>query len=259
MPLMFDVGWQVWLGLILVGIVVYFVLDAPSNPNSLGQNIVRLWGKLLDRLAVPEGVMPADETRAERTERLKSWYPGLTDDTVAAFLFAQANTLTATLSDGIRRREARALAQIGLTGAAVVLLSFFASKSDATGQPTASFEFSLMLFFVAIVVSAIALMPPRCRPPSVEVYNSLRTCEDKELKAPITLELTEAALIYNRKLQVVSVKKGRWQGAGIVIAILATFFLLLSFHFGGSGRAGAVPGHVNCPPNDPILCKRMDQ
>ncbi|MGB6522479.1 MAG: hypothetical protein WBE83_11975 [Candidatus Cybelea sp.] len=235
------------------------MLDAPSNPNSLGQNIVRLWGKLLDRLAVPEGVMPADETRAERTERLKSWYPGLTDDTVAAFLFAQANTLTATLSDGIRRREARALAQIGLTGAAVVLLSFFASKSDATGQPTASFEFSLMLFFVAIVVSAIALMPPRCRPPSVEVYNSLRTCEDKVLKAPITLELTEAALIYNRKLQVVSVKKGRWQGAGIVIAILATFFLLLSFHFGGSGRAGVVPGHVNCPPNDPILCKRMDQ
>jgi hypothetical protein len=259
MPLMFDVGWQVWLGLILVGIVVYFVLDAPSNPNSLGQNIVRLWGKLLDRLAVPEGVMPADETRAERTERLKSWYPGLTDDTVAAFLFAQANTLTATLSDEIRRREARALAQIGLTGAAVVLLSFFASKSDATGQPTASFEFALMLFFVAIVVSAIALMPPRCRPPSVEVYNSLRTCEDKELKAPITLELTEAALIYNRKLQVVSVKKGRWQGAGIVIAILAIFFLLLNFHFGGSGRAGVVPGHVNCPPNDPILCKRMDQ
>ncbi len=93
---MFDVGWQVWLGLILVGIVVYFVLDAPSNPNSLGQNIVRLWLRLLDRLAVPEGAMPADEARAERTERLKSMYPGLTDDTVAAFLLAQANALTAT-------------------------------------------------------------------------------------------------------------------------------------------------------------------
>lgn len=256
---MFDVGWQVWLGLILVGIVVYFVLDAPSNPNSLGQNIVRLWLKLLDRLAVPEGAMPADEARAERTERLKSWYPGLTDDTVATFLLAEANTLTATISDGIRRLEARALAQIGLAGAAIVLLSFFASKSDATVQPAAPFEFALVLLFVAIVVSAIALMPPRCRPPSVEVYNALGTCENTDLKAPITLELTEAVLIYNRKLQVVSVKKGRWLGAGIVVAILAIFFLLLNFHFGGGGRAGVVPGHVNCPPNDPVLCKRLDQ
>ena len=179
---MFDVGWQVWLGLILVGIVVYFVLDAPSNPNSLGQNIVRLWLRLLDRLAVPEGAMPADEARAERTERLKSWYPGLTDDTVAAFLLAEANALTATISDGIRRLEARALAQIGLAGAAVVLLSFFASKSDATVQPAAPFEFALVLLFVAIVVSAIALMPPRCRPPSVEVYNALGTCENTRLK-----------------------------------------------------------------------------
>ena len=259
MPLMFDVGWQVWFGLILVGIVVYFVLDAPSNPNSLGQNIVRLWLKVLDRLAVPEGAMPAGEARAERTERLKVQYPGLTDDTVAAFLFGQANTLTATLSDGIRRLEARALAQIGLTGAAVVLLSFFAPKSDATGQPTALFEFALLLLFAATVVSAIALMPQRCRPPSVEVYNLLGTCETKEHKAPITLELTEAVLIYNRKLQVVNVKKGRWQGAGIVVAILAIFFLLLNFHFGGSGRSAAIPGHVNCPPNDPILCKRLDQ
>jgi hypothetical protein len=256
---MFDVGWQVWLGLILVGIVVYFVLDAPSNPNSLGQNIVRLWLRLLDRLAVPEGAMPADEARAERTERLKSMYPGLTDDTVAAFLLARADALTATLTDGIRRLEARALAQIGLAGAAVALLSFFASKSDATGQPTALFEFARILLFISVAVSAIALMPQRCRPPSVEAYNSLETCENKELKAPITLELTEAALIYNRKLQVVSVKKGRWQGAGIVVAILAIFFLLLNFHFGAGGRAGVVPGHVNCPPNDPVLCKRLDQ
>ena len=256
---MFDVGWQVWLGLILVGIVVYFVLDAPNNPNSLGQNIVRLWLKLLDRLAVPEGAMPADEARAQRAERLKSMYPGLTDDTVAAFLLAQADTVTLTISDGIRRLEARALAQIGLAGAAIVLLSFFASKSDATGQPTALFELALMLLFFSVVVSAIALMPQRCRPPSVEAYNSLATCENKELKAPITLELTEAALIYNRKLHVVSVKKGRWQRAGIAVAILAIFFLLLNFHFGVGGRAGVVPGRVNCPPNDPVLCKRLDQ
>jgi hypothetical protein len=256
---MFDVGWQVWLGLILVGIVVYFVLDAPSNPDSLGQSILRLWLTLLDRLAVPEGAMPADEARAARTERLKTSYPGLTDDTVAAFLFGQANTMTATLSNGIRRLEARASAQIGLTGAAVALLTLFASKSDATGQPTALFEFALTLFFVAIAVSAIALMPQRCRPPSVEVYNSLGTCENTELKAPITLELTEAVLVYNRKLQVVGVKKGRWQGAGIVLAILAIFFLLLNFNFGGNGRPGVGPGHMNCPPNDPILCKRLDQ
>ncbi|HEY2554917.1 MAG TPA: hypothetical protein VGI15_06690 [Candidatus Cybelea sp.] len=255
---MFDVGWQVWFGLILVGIVVYFVLDAPSNPNSLGQNIVRLWSKLLDRLGVPEGVVPLEEARAERTERLRSQYPGLTDDAVAAFLLAQANALTAAISDGIKRLEARALALIGLAGAAVVLLSMFSPKGDATA-PTALFEFALILLFCSIVVSAIALMPQRCRAPSVEIYNSLGTCENQELKAPITLELTEAVLIYNRKLQVVNVKKGRWQGAGIVLAVSALFFLLLNFHFGASSRPGAIPGHVNCPPNDPILCKRLDQ
>lgn len=138
---MLDVGWQAWLGLILVGIIVYFVLDAPGNPNSLGQNILRLWCRLLDRFAVPEGVLPPDEARAERTERLRSQYPGLTDDTVAAFLLAQANALTAATSERIRRLEARALALIGSAAAAVVLLSTFSPKGDATAQPTALFEF----------------------------------------------------------------------------------------------------------------------
>jgi hypothetical protein len=256
---MFDVGWQAWLGLILVGIIVYFVLDAPSNPDSLGQKLLNLWLGLLDRLAVPPGVLPSPQERAARSERLRSEYPGLTDDTVAAFLFAQANALTATISEGVRRYEARALAQIGLAAAAVVLLSFFGFRSETAAQPGGSFGFGLFLLFVASVVSAIALMPQRCRPPTIEMYNSPATCEVKELKAAITLELTDSVLLYNRRLEAVRVKKGRWQGAGIVVAICALFFLLLNFEFADGNRTGVAPGHVNCPPNDPILCKRLDQ
>ncbi|HEX4014681.1 MAG TPA: hypothetical protein VHX17_12465 [Candidatus Cybelea sp.] len=256
---MLDVGWQAWLGLILIGIVVYFVLDAPSNPDSLGQKILNLWLALLDRLALPVGELPSVEERAERARRLKTTYPGLTDDTVAAFLFAQGNALTLTLSQGIRLFEARALGQIGLAGAGVVLLSFFGFRTDAAAQPSGFFGFGLLLLFVSIVVSAIALMPKRCRQPSVEIYNSPETCAEKDLAAAITLELTDGVLLYNRQLEVVRVKKGRWQGAGVVVAICAIFFLLLNFQFGGGSRSGFAPGHVNCPPNDPIVCKRIDQ
>ncbi|HEY1882000.1 MAG TPA: hypothetical protein VGG51_03030 [Candidatus Cybelea sp.] len=256
---MLDVGWQAWLGLLLVGIIVYFVLDAPGNPNSLGQKLLGLWRNLLDRLAVPVGELPSPQERAERAGRLKSEYPGLTDDIVAAFLFGQASALTATTAEGTRRYEARALAQVGLAAAAVVLLPLCAFKADATAQPTGFFGFGLFLLFVSSVVSAVALMPQRCRPPVVEVYNSAETCEVKELKAPVTLELTESVLLYNRKLEAVRIKKGRWQGAGIVVAISAIFFLLLNFQFGAANRTGVAPGHVNCPPNDPILCKRIDQ
>ncbi|HLY01612.1 MAG TPA: hypothetical protein VKR56_03860 [Candidatus Cybelea sp.] len=242
---MFDVGWQLWCVFLLAGIIVYALLEGPEP-----------WGRLAERLAVRPGAMTADAKRKERTERLKADYPNLTNDTVSSLLLSEAKELAKSKFDGIRGLEGKATAQIGLIGAAIGLLSFVAPKTVDSLQPTPWLGIALALLFASVLANAICLWPARYRPPSVEVYNSLETCEAGSLKAPIMLELTEAFLLYNRKLQVISVKKGRWQGLGNVLLIVGVLSLLVNYYSSAHGGQGSTV-NPSCMPNGLALtCKK---
>ncbi|HEY2474604.1 MAG TPA: hypothetical protein VGI19_07345 [Candidatus Cybelea sp.] len=252
---MFDVGWQVWFVLILVGVIVYFILDAPGNPNGIDKQIARLWKRFVE---VPEFTV-TDDVRALTTARLRSQYPAFADDGVAGALFAQAQGLASSEAAGIRSLEARSLAQICLIAVAVVLLTIFTPRGDQAVPLSAAFGIALFLFFASILANAICSWPARYQPPSLEVYTSPETCQSKELKAPVIFELTESALAYYRNLQVAGIKKGRWLRLGTILLILGVLFLLFNFHFSGNQRPGALPSHYNCPPGNPVLCNRLDQ
>jgi hypothetical protein len=242
---MFDAGWQLWSVFLVAVIVVYALLEGPEP-----------WARFADRFAVRPGAMTADAKRKERTERLKTQYPNFTDDSVSSLLLSEAKEFVKSKVDGIRALEGRATAQIGLIGAGIALLSFVAPKIVGSAQLTPWFGIALALLFASILANAICLWPARHRPPSVEVYNSLETCEVGSLKAPIMLELTEGFLVYNRKLQVISVKKGRWQGLGTVLLIVGVLALLLNYYSSaGGGQSSTV--NPNCSPIGLTLpCKK---
>lgn len=253
---MFDVGWQVWIVLILVGVIVYFILDAPGNPNGIDKQAARLWKRFVD---VPEFSVPND-VRTRTTARLRSQYPAFAEDSVAGVLLAQAQGLASTEAAGIRSLEARSLAQVCLVVGGVVLLTLFTPRGDQAAPLGAAFGIALFLFFASILANAVCSWPARYRSPSFETYNSLEVCQTKELKAPVIFELAESALAYYRNLQVAGIKKGRWLRLGTILLILGVLFLLFNFQFTTSQHPGApLPPHVNCPSGNPVLCNRLDQ
>jgi hypothetical protein len=68
--------------------------------------------------------------------------------------------------------------------------------------------------------------------------------------------LTESFLLYNRKLQVVSVKKGRWQGLGTVLLIVGVLTLLVNYYSVAGGSQGSTM-NPSCMPNDlTSTCKK---
>jgi len=234
---MFDAGWQLWFVFLVAVIIVAAILEGPEP-----------WRRITERFAVRPGAMTADAKRIERTERLKAAYPNLTDDTVSSLLLSEAKELAKSKVDGIRALEVRATAQIGLIAVGIGLLSFVVPKTVGNVQLTPWLGITLALLFASILANAICLRPARYRPPSVEVYNSLETCEIASLKAPIMLELTEGFLVYNRKLQVVIVKKGRWQGLATVLLIVGIFTLLLNYYSGAGGNQSSTV-NLSCMPN----------
>jgi hypothetical protein len=242
---MFDAGWQLWFVLLVVTIVVYALLEGPEP-----------WRRITERFAVRPGAMTADAKRKERTERLKTAYPNLIDDVVSSLLLSEAKELAKSKVDGIKALEGKATAQIGLIGAAIGLLSLVAPKIVGSAGLTPWFGIALAILFSSVLANAICLWPARYRPPSVEVYNSLETCEAGSLKAPIMLELTEGFLVYNRKLQVISVKKSRWQGLGTVLLIVGVFTLLINFYSSAGGSQNSTM-NLSCMPNGLTLtCKK---
>jgi hypothetical protein len=242
---MFDAGWQLWCVFLVAVIVVYALLEGPEP-----------WVRFAERFAVQPGAMTADARRKERTDRLKAQYSNLADDSVSSLLLSEAKEVVKSKVDGIRALEGKASTQIVLIGAGIGLLSFAATKTVGGGQLTPWFGIALALLFASILANAICLWPARYRPPSVEVYNSLETCEIGSLRAPIMLELTEGFLVYNRKLQVISVKKGRWQGLGTVLLILGVLTLLLNYYSGAGGGQGSTVNQ-SCMPNGLTLpCKQ---
>jgi hypothetical protein len=242
---MFDAGWQLWSVFLVVTLIVSVLLEGPEP-----------WARITERFAVRPGAMTADAKRTERTERLRARYPNLTDDTVSSLLLSEAKELTKSKVDGIKALEGKATAQIGLIGAGIALLSFIAPKTVGSAELTAWLGIALAFFFASVLANAISLWPARYRPPSVEVYNSLETCGEGSLKAPIMLELTESFLLYNRKLQVVSVKKGRWQGLGTVLLIVGVLTLLVNYYSIAGGSQGSTM-NPSCMPNDlTSTCKK---
>jgi hypothetical protein len=193
------------------------------------EGVPMFWDVVAERIAVRPGDATGDDVRTKRAERLVEQYPGLKDDTVTSLLLSEAKELAKSKADGIKSLEAKAAAQVGLIGAGIGLLSFV-GKSVGTLHFTAQLGAALALLFASILGNAISLWPARYSPPSIEVYNSLETCQNATLKAPVSLELTEAYLRYDRNLQAISIIKGRWQGVATVLFILGVLMLLLNFY-----------------------------
>jgi hypothetical protein len=182
------------------------------------------------------------------------------DSTTADFLLAESKYLVAQKIDAIKTSEAKAAAQLGIVGGGIGLLAIFgpAQSTNLPGLTTALICGAVMLF-LSIAVNLLCISLGRTDVlPSIDVYNLEKTARLPEMKARISVSLTEGYVDYSSELTGASRTKGRLQKIASFFFVLGVLSLAINYGIKAAHQGPPQPTGVRCEPSGTgFICKEL--
>ncbi len=213
-------------------------------------------------IAVKPQALSDDKLRAEWYEYLRTdpRIRRIRDSTISDFLLAEAKYLVAGKLDSIKNSELKASSQLAIVGGGVGLLSVFgANQAPIIHGLKDLIIFGACLLLGSIIVNVICIaIGSTDALPNIDVYNSEEVNAMAELKARISVSLTEGYLDYATELGALSRRKGRLQKVATYGFMGGVICLVVNYGVAALNQPQPAPHEYRCDAgNKTITCKEI--